>query len=376
MRRLPLALLLLLAAAAPAQAADDHIDAQDRNGPLTVAHNADGSWSLSSSGITKKLTAAEAKAFADQVKPDPPPDPQCQDGKDNDGDGKIDLLDVDCFGPADDDESAPPPPPPLPSCSKLTVWVNGTADGTTSSGVAKYLYVPPADSQVCVTQTADQTSRGNQTPNAYVPADSQIQAARSALDRNGQTMVQSAWYPQYVTGRHSLGAAPSTDDLIEFYSHKWGIPEDWLRAQYTKESDWRQSAKGDLRTESAAWWSWYNGWGAGYCPNSTQCYESVGITQVKAHPPGTSCVSACGAEPLRRLSTAWNVDYAASMARFMYDNPKGLRSGWGDASYHPLDGWGSVCAWFSSYPFNNSSAAVYCDDVKARLASRVWEGYG
>jgi hypothetical protein len=264
--------------------------------------------------------------------------------------------------------------PPSP-CGKQTEWSYGVPDGITASGVSTYIYVPPVDIAICVTPTPDAPSRGNAIPNTYVPSDGEISMARTVLDRNGETLDEATWYPRHVTGRHTLGAIPSTDDLIEFYSKKWGIPEDWLRAQYSLESGWQQSAYGDLTNESPAKSAWYHAWNAGYCPTSATCYESVGIAQVKSHPPGSTCVSGCGAEPLRRLSTAWNIDYAASRVRFQFDNPKGKRSRWGDPSYVPQDRWGAVCAWFSPYPFNNLDAAAYCQEVKARLAARTWETY-
>jgi hypothetical protein len=227
-----------------------------------------------------------------------------------------------------------------------------------------------------VTTTPDAASRDNALPNSYVPSEGELAEARIAPDGNGRTLSESSWYPRYVTGRHSLGAIPSTDDLIEFYSKKWGIPEDWLRAQYSLESGWQQSAYGDLTSESGANAAWYHRWNAGYCPAPTRCYESVGIAQVKSQPPGSSCTTGCGAEPLRRVSTAWNVDYAASRARFQFDNPKGRRSRWGDPSYLPQDPWGALCAWYEPYPFNNLGAAAYCQNVKARLAARTWNTYG
>lgn len=268
--------------------------------------------------------------------------------------------------------TATPTPTPTPDCTstKQTAWVDGVQTATN-----QYLYTPKVDSAICVTKTAEQTSRGNGARNSYVPSDSQLASARAALDRNGDTMEQSSYYTKYVTGRSNLGVLPTTDDLIEFYAKKWGIPEDHLRAQYVQESDWRQSAKGDLRTENATDWAWYNSAGAGYCPNSTQCYESVGITQVKSNRPGSTCINACGAEPLRWLSTGYNIDYMAAIARFEYDNPGGLRSSWGDSTYRPLQGWDSLCAWFSSYPFSNSSADSYCAGVQTHLANRDWLGY-
>lgn len=105
-RLLLLTAAVALALAAPAHAADVHIDAQDRTGPLTTTADAGGAWKASVSGVSTTFTAAEAKAFADLVKPDPPPDPQCQNGKDDDADGKVDLLDPDCTGPDDNNEAA------------------------------------------------------------------------------------------------------------------------------------------------------------------------------------------------------------------------------------------------------------------------------
>jgi hypothetical protein len=138
------------------------------------------------------------------------------------------------------------------------------------------------------------------------------------------------------------------------------------------ESGWKQSAQGDIRTESFADWSWYNNAFSGYCSTSTQCYESIGITQIKDRPNGSS---RSGTDPLRRLSTAFNMDYQASVVRFSYDNPGGRRSGWGDSSYAPLQGWDSQCAWFSPYPFSNASSDSYCAGVQQDLAGRDWLTY-
>jgi hypothetical protein len=43
------------------------------------------------------------------------PSPECSDGQDNDGDGKLDAGDPGCAGPSDDDETDPPPPSPPPT---------------------------------------------------------------------------------------------------------------------------------------------------------------------------------------------------------------------------------------------------------------------
>jgi hypothetical protein len=68
---------------------------------------------------------------------------------------------------------------------------------------------PPADSAICVTKTADQTSRGNTAANAYVPSDTQLAAFRATPDERGDSPAQAMYYPgTYVTGRHSLASSP------------------------------------------------------------------------------------------------------------------------------------------------------------------------
>ena len=53
----------------------------------------------------QQLTVQEAAAA-----PPPPPSPQCSDGQDNDGDGKVDLGDPGCSAATDDSEGDDPPP--------------------------------------------------------------------------------------------------------------------------------------------------------------------------------------------------------------------------------------------------------------------------
>ena len=253
-------------------------------------------------------------------------------------------------------------PPVTSSCGKQTDWVAPQVQQSPTS----YLYTPMNDAAAaaCVTDMPESVS-ANAAANAYVPSDSELQTFRSALSPNKLTPEGEEWYPRYVTGRPGI-ATPSTDELIQWAAHKWGIPEDWLRAQYTQESDWRQSAQGDLRTEPSAWWGQFP---SSSCPTSTQCYESLGITQVKWHPDGSE---GAGTEPLRWKSTAFNIDYQASIIRFEYDNPYGKRSSWGDAAYHPLDQWLALSAWFSCYPYGNAAQLDYMSGVQKHLAARDW----
>jgi hypothetical protein len=260
--------------------------------------------------------------------------------------------------------AAPPaPPPPVAGCATATDWVAPQLQQTSAS----YLYTPLSDGEaaLCVTRTPEAVP-ANVIANSYVPSDAELAAFHAAIHANGETQEEAAWYPRYVTGRPRL-VNPSTDDLIEWAARKWGIPEDWLRAQYTHESGWNQAARGDRRTVSADCYLQHPQ--AARIAGTSDVYESLGITQLKWR-----CGNAEGAgtEPLRWTSTAFNVDFQASIVRFYYDNPYGKRSSWGDSAYKPLDKWGAIGAWFSPYPYNNTGALAYIDKVHQHLAGRDW----
>jgi hypothetical protein len=53
------------------------------------------------------------------------PPPQCGDGVDNDGDGRVDLADRGCSGPTDDDESDDPPRATITAARRAAVSVDG-----------------------------------------------------------------------------------------------------------------------------------------------------------------------------------------------------------------------------------------------------------
>src|SRR2546430_3546373 len=114
----------------------------------------------------------------------------------------------------------------------------------------------------------------NAAANAYVPSDSELAPFHAAHNNYGE--AESYFNPlrRYVTGRSTL-ANPSTDDLIQWTAHKWGIPEDVIRAQMAVESWWRQRDMGDLTAESDP-----GAFPAFSCPNGgPRCYEALGLAQ-------------------------------------------------------------------------------------------------
>jgi hypothetical protein len=170
-------------------------------------------------------------------------------------------------------------------------------------------------------------------------------------------------YAAYVTG----GFVGATDEIIQWGAAKWGIPVDWVRAQYVQESWWNQTARGDLTTVADA-----TRYPAFSRLSVTQVYQSLGISQVKWNHPDARD-SGAGTEPLRWKSTAFNVDYQLAWVRFYFDDPAGVRTQWGDSGYSRCGQWLSIAGWFEPYPWGNAGQNEYIGRVQTHLDNRTWE---
>jgi hypothetical protein len=206
----------------------------------------------------------------------------------------------------------------------------------------------------------------NRAANGYVPSPDELERFHRARDEHGAREKSRNPYLAAVTG-HFAG---TTDEIIQWAAQKWGIPANWLRAQYVIESHWRQSGVGDLETVTPSQRSQYPDFS---CPSETQCYESLGISQVKWRPDGSVHP---GTEPLRWKSTAFNADFQAATVRYFFDNPHGRRSAWGDSSYRRRQKWLSVAGWYEPYPWGNSSQREYAQRVQRVLTTRPWKRHG
>ncbi len=202
--------------------------------------------------------------------------------------------------------------------------------------------------------------------NSYRPTDAQLRSFRRARTSAGQPVLRFNPYFRYVDGRDGM-RRPSTDDLIQWAAHKWGIPESWLRAEFVQESYWNQFQRGDSASVSPRWYGLYPP--QARIPRSHSVYESLGITQVKWIPDGSV---GAGTEPLRWQSTAFNLDYQAATIRLYYDNPEGARSSWGDRSYVPCERWNSLGGWYEPYPWGSGGQETYIASVRQHLADRDW----
>jgi hypothetical protein len=205
----------------------------------------------------------------------------------------------------------------------------------------------------------------NGTANNYVPTDGQLRAFHRAKDATGQLADKDIPERRWVTGRPGL-RHPSTDDLIQWVAHKWGIPEDWIRAQMAVESDWNQASAGDGEAVPAASRSLYPP--QARIPSSDEVYTSMGISQVKWRPDGTV---AAGTEPLRWRSTAFALDFYAAEIRFFYDG----RCSWCGPGYKAGQAWNSIGAWYQPLPWGKAQAD-YVARVRLALATHAWEWPG
>ncbi len=136
----------------------------------------------------------------------------------------------------------PPPPPPPPNN-------RGTdADGWVACSSS---FAPLSDAQAAAMVVwAAENRPGNTAANQYWPSGAEISAFRyGETDSYGRTAVQLNPYSAYVTG----GYSGTTDQIIQWGAAKWGIPADWLRAEYVRESRWHQSRKGDFIWSARPW---------------------------------------------------------------------------------------------------------------------------
>lgn len=225
-------------------------------------------------------------------------------------------------------------------------------------------FSPLTDTQAAalVTPAAENRS-ANAIANQHKPSSAELSAyLNNEKDKNGQLPAQANPYAAYVTG----GFTGTTDEIIQWAAIKWGIPPDWVRAEYVQESNWNQSELGDLTTVANPL-----AYPAYSRASGNQVYQSLGISQVKWNYPDVNDTGT-GTEPLRWTSTAFNADYQASTLRFYFDNPQGLRSAWGDSTYSPCNNWLSLGGWYSPYPWNNSGQQSYVGSVQNQLANRTW----
>jgi len=241
-----------------------------------------------------------------------------------------------------------PVPEPVPSPTLITSW---RAPGAQ----------PLSDAQATqLVRPAAETRAENTDENSYRPTAAELNTFRNGqVDRYGRTALQYNPLTAYVTGAFS----GTTDEILQWVAHKWGIPEDVVRSVAINESWWRMSQLGDRATVTDP--SRYPT--LSRVAGSNDVYQSLGIMQVKWTPQGLHQ----GTEPLRWQSTAFNADYWGAVVRYYYD---GLCY-WCGAGYSAGQAWASVGAWYTPDPWLTGSIA-YVDRLKTHMIGQPWAQAG
>ena len=90
-------------------------------------------------------------------------------------------------------------------------------------------FAPLSDAQAAALVTGRTENRpDNTTANNHKPSSIELFAFLKESDKYGKLPAQANPYAIYVTG----GFVGTTDEIIQWGAAKWGIPADWLRAQY------------------------------------------------------------------------------------------------------------------------------------------------
>jgi hypothetical protein len=226
---------------------------------------------------------------------------------------------------------------------------------------------PRSDARAArLVSAARETVAGNAGANNYVPTRAELARFRRARTSSGQTAVQFNPLTRYVTGRPGL-RHPSTDELVQWVSHKWGIPTNFIRAQLVLESHWRQNYRGDQEGVPGSWYGRYPR--QARVPGGSDVYKSLGIAQVKWTPDGAI---GAGTEPLRWRSTAFSLDYYAATVRYYYDGA----CKWCEPSYGGGQALNSLGAWYSPDPWGNEQQQSYIGSLLRVLKDRKWAEIG
>ena len=106
------------------QAAQVHMDAHPGDPDRLDGNDQDGR-------ACESLPSGGSTSTPPPYVPPAPPEPECRDGLDNDGDTAVDLSDRSCTSPEADDEAAAPPPPPKSAKTYRSVRVLSVIDGDT-----------------------------------------------------------------------------------------------------------------------------------------------------------------------------------------------------------------------------------------------------
>jgi hypothetical protein len=275
------------------------------------------------------------------------------------------------------------------SCTPAVGCFTGFALGSTR---ASRLYVPKGakpsvacTSPVTTTTTATTTTLPSAAPAKFVMRDvgsvlpTEAQCAswvRPMTENRPANAIFNATrgtkpntdYPN-VTGAFT----GTTDEIIQWVACKWGIDEDYVRAQIVVESSWSQTALGDFTTDGAACdpdhpiGTYAPQWD-GDRTHVGECPESVGLGQVRWNYHRSAF-----ADQNAVRSSAYNLDYTYAVWRACFEGQFAwLNQTEGRGDYKAGDAAGCLGVWFAGRWYT-AAAQGYIDRWYGTLLERPWE---
>jgi autotransporter family porin len=244
-------------------------------------------------------------------------------------------------GPGPERRAAPAPAPaPAPTTTTAAAPAPSPSTGPAATRPVGSPVLGDATAAGRVRRSTWEPRPQNADENRRIPTADELAGWRRAYQACGWgwSDVHNAHLAR-VTGNPTL-SNPTTDELIQWTAHKWGIDEDLVRSMAVNESTWDMAMNGDGGL------SW-------------------GITQVKLA-PFSPCSTHPGTHPLSRQSTSFNLDYWGAYVRSAFDGG----TDWLGSGYRSGDIWGSMGAWFSGDWYSGSQA--YIDAAKGHHAAKPW----
>jgi hypothetical protein len=208
--------------------------------------------------------------------------------------------------------------------------------------------------------------------------------------RSGSGTYDSRW-DSWLLPRVDGQFSGTTDEIIQWAACKWGLPDNYLRAEADTESTWFQyetypsgrcvdtygcgdwfssepyAARKPYCTGLATvgGYDYQGDYGDGLCPKT---FSIAGIMSWWNPSWGFNWAgNQNGTFPFTRDSTAMALDYMASQIRGCYE-------GWQwelGTGYHAGDLWGCAGAWFSG-GWHDSGANTYISHVQANENAEPW----
>lgn len=265
-------------------------------------------------------------------------------------------------------------PAPTPTTSAGTPTATGPTATPTSAVPTGTATVPPAPTTTTAPSGGTAPAHFSLVaPGGTLPSSAQcaawVRAVPAPAEVKGVNRTANATQGRPVAGATGLRArvdgafTGTTEQILRWTACKWGVDEDFVKAQAAVESWWRTDTKGDLGSDPARC---APGHGLGVDGTAGTCPESWGLLQVR-YPYNQP------AFPDAISSTAFNADWAYSSWRSCYvgeltwlnDVERGSQYAAGDA-------WGCAGVWFSGR-WHTTAAEDYITRVRGYLDQRIWE---